>query len=250
MLVEALDALGADDVLVLDRGYPAAWLVQMLEQRGIRFVMRCDSGSGWPAVREFMRGSSAEARLTLSAPTAADAQDWGCARQAPSVRVVRCVAPNGSVRVLATNVEAARMPAAAFAELYHQRWRIEEAFKRLKHRLHLEAVSGLSQQALIVDVAAKVLADNIAALLCSLGAGRAPARGAHAALQSRLRGPVRAAHRAGHRAHARRCHRHHRAGIASARIEHAALSPRPVSPSNAEPRQASCALRLQGVRGG
>jgi hypothetical protein len=36
----------------------------------------------------------------------------------------------------------------------------------LKHRLHLEAVSGLSQHALLVDVAAKVLADNITALMC------------------------------------------------------------------------------------
>lgn len=36
----------------------------------------------------------------------------------------------------------------------------------MKLRLHLEAVSGLSQQALLVDVAAKVLADNIAALMC------------------------------------------------------------------------------------
>ena len=30
----------------------------------------------------------------------------------------------------------------------------------------LESVSGLSQQALIIDVAAKVLADNIASLMC------------------------------------------------------------------------------------
>ena len=51
------------------------------------------------------------------------------------------------------------------ADLYHGRWRIEEAFKRLKHRLGLESVSGLSQHALLVDVATKVLADNLAALL-------------------------------------------------------------------------------------
>lgn len=56
--------------------------------------------------------------------------------------------------------------ASDFGDLYHRRWRIEEAFKRLKHRLHLEAVSGLSQHAVLIDVAAKVLADNIAALLC------------------------------------------------------------------------------------
>jgi len=53
-----------------------------------------------------------------------------------------------------------------FAELYHQRWRIEEAFKRLKHRSKLESVSGLTQHALLVDVYAKVLADNLASLVC------------------------------------------------------------------------------------
>ena len=36
---------------------------------------------------------------------------------------------------------------------------------RLKHRSHLECVSGLTQQALLVDVYAKVLADNLGSLL-------------------------------------------------------------------------------------
>jgi hypothetical protein len=44
---------------------------------------------------------------------------------------------------------------------------VEEAFKRLKRRMDLESVSGLSQHALLIDVAAKVLADNIASLLCN-----------------------------------------------------------------------------------
>ncbi len=95
MLMEALDVLGPDDVLVLDRGCPAAWLVALLNARGIRFVMRCDNDSGWSATK---------------------------------------------------------------------------AFKRLKLRMKLEAVSGLSQQALIIDVAAKVLADNITSLMCSAAA--------------------------------------------------------------------------------
>lgn len=167
MLMQALDKLHPGDVLLLDRGYPAAWLVQALNERGIRFIMRCDNSSGWPAVREFARTAQAEATTTLNVPSARDAHDWGCARQAPSVRLVRHVAPNGAIRVLATNLAAHEAPAAAFGQLYHCRWRIEEAFKRLKHRLHLEAVSGLSQQALIIDVAAKVLADNIASLLCA-----------------------------------------------------------------------------------
>lgn len=173
MRVEALDLLGPDDVLVLDRGYPAAWLVALLNERGIRFVMRCDNDSGWSATRKFMRSGALEADVTLNAPGAADVRDWGCRPDAPTLRLVRQTAPNGQVRVLATNLDAHEFPATLFADLYHQRWRIEEAFKRLKHRLHLEAVSGLSQQALIIDVAAKVLADNITSLMCEAAASQA-----------------------------------------------------------------------------
>jgi len=167
MLMNALERLGPGDVLLLDRGYPAAWLVQALDAAGISFVMRCDNSSGWQAVRRFMRSGHSEAQVRLNQPSAQEARDWGCARAAPRVRLIRQVAPNGAIRVLATNLRADQAPAESFAQLYHQRWRIEEAFKRLKHRLHLEAVSGLSQHALIVDVAAKVLADNIAALMCA-----------------------------------------------------------------------------------
>ena len=168
MLANALDTLSPGDVLLLDRGYPAAWLVNLLLARGIRFVMRCDTRSGgWRNLRQFIRSIDTEAQITLSAPSALDVVDWDCSALPPTVRVVRQIAPNGQVRVLMTNLTAAQAPATAFAALYHRRWRIEEAFKRLKSRLHIEAVSGLSQHAVLVDVAAKVLADNLASLMCA-----------------------------------------------------------------------------------
>jgi Transposase DDE domain len=167
MLVQALDKLGPDDVLVLDRGYPASWLVNLLIERGIKFVIRCDfDGAGWTGVREFKRSGKKQSSVQLSAPSATEAEDWQCSRNAPTVRLVRQIAPGGGVRVLMTNIDEHAVPHEAFGDLYHQRWRIEEAFKRLKLRMGLEAVSGLSQHALIIDVAAKILADNIAALLC------------------------------------------------------------------------------------
>jgi hypothetical protein len=110
----------------------------------------------------------------LNAPSAQDVQDWGCASTAPEVRLVRNVSSNARVRVMATNLDPVDFPWECFGELYHKRWRIEEAFKRLKHHMKLEAVSGLSQQALIVDVAAKVLADNLASLLCTCALGDDP----------------------------------------------------------------------------
>ncbi len=165
MLFEHLDALGKTDLLLLDRGYPARWLVAALNQRDIRFCMRVDS-SGFACVKQFIRSGLPEQTVTLPAPSKRDSEDYECPCRPQNVRLVRNIAPNGKIRVLMTNLlDGSQYPAAAFADLYHQRWSIEEAFKRIKHRLCLEHVTGLSQLAVCQDFAAKILCDNIQSLL-------------------------------------------------------------------------------------
>ena len=113
-------------------------------------------------MRAFLRSGLDEQVVTLNAPGRRGADDYECPREPQQVRLVRHVAPNGKVRVLMTNLfDTARFPASAFGDLCHKRWRIEEAFKRLKHRLNLEHGSGLSQQAVVQDVAAKLMCDNL-----------------------------------------------------------------------------------------
>lgn len=81
------------------------------------------------------------------------------------MHLIRHVAPNSQQRVLMTNLfDEKRFPASCFGELYHQRWSIEEAFKRFKHCLNLEHVTGLSQQAVVQDAAAKIVCDNLQVL--------------------------------------------------------------------------------------
>lgn len=102
----------------------------------------------------------------LPAPNKRDVLDYECPRAPQRVRLIRNVSPGGGQRVLMTNLfDEKRYPAECFAELYHQRWGIEEAFERLKHRLNLEHVSGLSQQAVAQDVAAKIVCDNLQTLV-------------------------------------------------------------------------------------
>lgn len=167
MLFEALDTLDAErDLLVLDRGYVGNAMAATLAQRGQAFCLRVDA-SGWRCVRDFLRANEAERVVTLAAPNAEDARMYELARTATTVRLIRHVAPNGHVRILMTNLlDARRYPVEQFGALYHQRWRIEEAFKRIKHRLRLEATTGLTYLALQQDFAAKILADNLTALLC------------------------------------------------------------------------------------
>ena len=167
MLLQHIDRLSGGDLLLMDRGYPSRWLVAALNARGVGFCMRVEKAgnSGFACVRDFLRSDDDARIVTLAAPDRRDAADYECPAMAQTVRLVRHIASTGRVRVLMTNLlDPMAFPAHEFGDLYHQRWRIEEAFKRLKHRLNLEHVSGLSQQAALHDFAAKIVCDNLQSL--------------------------------------------------------------------------------------
>lgn len=173
MLFEALDLLTPNDILVLDRGFPCRWLPAALIAKGIDFCIRCDGAATFVAVREFLRSGDGERVVSLPRPYLRDAADYECPPTPTTVRLVRVVTPNGTVHVIMTSLmDQGTFPAAAFAELYHQRWRIEEAFKRLKHRLALESTSGLSWHAARQDFGAKAITDNLNALAAYVATDR------------------------------------------------------------------------------
>jgi hypothetical protein len=164
MLFEHLENLKRDDLLVLDRGYPARWLVAVLLARGLHFCMRVDD-TGFAEVARFKRSGDAETVVTLTPPSVADADDNECPWAATLVRLVRVITPTGRAHILMTSLlNSTDYPAADFSDLYHARWRIEEAFKRITHRLALEHLTGISWLAAQQDFGAKILDDNLHAL--------------------------------------------------------------------------------------
>jgi hypothetical protein len=173
MLFEALHRLQRTDLLILDRGYIGNTMVATLSQRDIPFCMRVDARN-WQCVTAFARSTETERVVILPAPDERDARDYELTRTPTRVRLIRDITPDGRCRVLMTSLlDSQRYRASEFGALYHQRWRIEEAFKRLKHRLRLEAVTGLDYLALQQDLGAKTVADNLCTLLSELD-GDAP----------------------------------------------------------------------------
>jgi hypothetical protein len=176
MLFQHLDRLSDGDLLLMDRGYPSRWLVAALNARDIGFCMRVERAGkgGFACVRDFLRSSDDERIVTLAAPDRRDATDYECPAAPQTVRLIRHVSSTGKIRVLMTNLfDPVAFPRDDFGDLYHRRWRIEEAFKRLKHRLNLEHVSGLSQQAAMHDFAAKIVCDNLQSLATQAAAREA-----------------------------------------------------------------------------
>ena len=165
MLFEALELLRKDDLLLLDRGFPCRWLVSVLTARQLNFCIRCDLSRGFKVVRQFLRSGQHELIVILPAPSVRDARDYVCPATPTTVRLVRVVAPNGRIYVVMTSLlDVVAFPADAFANLYHGRWRVEEAFKRIKSRLGLEHTSGLSWHTAHQDFGAKAICDNLNAL--------------------------------------------------------------------------------------
>lgn len=165
MLFEAIEHLREDDLLVLDRGFPCRWLASALTARGIHFCIRCDISRGFKVVQQFRQSGQSEQWVRLRAPSSRDAEDYDCPATPTMVRLVRVLTPNGRVHVVMTSLlDSEAFPASVFGALYHGRWRIEEAFRRLKHRLGLEHTSGLSWHAANQDFGAKAVFDNLNAL--------------------------------------------------------------------------------------
>jgi len=165
MLFEHLNKLSSNDILVLDRGYPSCWLIAVLTQLGIPYCMRVDN-TGYKCVKTFIRSGLQQQIVTINAPNRKDCADFQCARTTSQVRLIRIITPNMKVYVVMTSLLDERaFPASSFFDLYHYRWRVEEAFKRIKHRLNLEHLSGTSWLAAQQDFGAKMLCDNLNALV-------------------------------------------------------------------------------------
>lgn len=178
LLVQLAPHLAPDDLLLMDRGFPALWLFGFLQQRHIPFLARLD-GNAWPDVEAFLTSGHRETVLSRSVTPAMRRQAQAAGVElfdsTVSFRLIKLLLPNGTTEVLATSLtDAAAFPASDFAALYHQRWAIEEAFKLLKHRLMVEQFSGELPEAIRQDFHAKVFTANLAQVLATSAHDRLP----------------------------------------------------------------------------
>jgi hypothetical protein len=103
MLFDHLQHLGADDLALLDRGYPASWVIAALRQRQRHFCMRVDD-TGFAAVKAFRRSGQRETLVQIAPPSKQEARDFGVPRKPIPVRLIRVVTPNGKCHVVMTSL--------------------------------------------------------------------------------------------------------------------------------------------------
>ncbi len=182
MLANSLAHVRANDMLLLDRGFPSYWLFAWLTERQRHFCMRVRDGvAGMGQLTRFFQSHATEAILQIETPVAAlrKAAAQGIEIREPrfSIRVIRVRLPSGQEEFLVTSLlDSATFPAGEFADLYHRRWRIEECFKVLKCRLAVEHFSGVLPASIRQDFLAKAWLGNLVASFAYLAERSLPPR--------------------------------------------------------------------------
>ena len=132
-----LDRLGKRDLLLLDRGYAAAWYFHELDQREIPFAVRCKTGWKPRRISELKDGSwLVEGKG--APPTSASLRDnWKGPRTIRyCLRMIEYrVGDSPIIRILTNLLDPDLYPAKEIARLYAQRWEGELVFDEIKNHL-------------------------------------------------------------------------------------------------------------------
>lgn len=157
LAAEHLSHTGKDDLILLDRGYPAYWLFARIVNQGADFCVRI-SATKWIVVRDFLSSGLREQIVTIK-PTLNEKNPL-----MPSlcVRLVRVDIGNPEPDILiASLIDTEGILYEDFKELYHKRWGIEEAYKTLKCRMEVENFSGKSVESIYQDFHSSILTANL-----------------------------------------------------------------------------------------
>lgn len=164
MAIEHINKLQKGDLLILDRGYDAAWMFYLLTKKEIDFVIRISRNlftGFWSSDKQ----SEVISIDKVSKQSKKRIKKLGLHFTPFSIRLVKVSLDSGETEVLATSLlDDKKYPAPVFKELYFKRWGIEEEYNHLKNHLEIENFSGKSVLAVKQDFYANTLIENLRSL--------------------------------------------------------------------------------------
>lgn len=162
---EHLQFADQKDLIIYDRGYTGFWLYALHIKHNLKFCVR-EKTQNNRQIKSFIMSNQKEAVITLVPNRFAiqTCKEKGLPITPITLRLVRVDLPN-EVEVLITNLRDKKLyKAQEFKSLFHQRWGIEENYKRLKQWGEIENFSGKSVLSVEQDFYAKIVTANLTAL--------------------------------------------------------------------------------------
>lgn len=155
------------DLVLLDRGYPAAWLFMLIVSLGAQFCARVKI-SQWNVIKKFYNSGKMEKiiRLPISYVSTQKCNEIGLDIFPIKVRLIRVELTSGETEILITSLlDKKKFSHDLFADLYFERWAIEEDYKIMKCRIQIENFSGKTVHSVYQDFHAKVFSKNLTMMI-------------------------------------------------------------------------------------
>jgi hypothetical protein len=159
---------GHNDLILLDRGYPAFWLFQLIILSGAQFCARLQIDLWTKVKTQLFESTKNEMLLTLEPSQTAvkKCKELSLPITPITLRFIKIQLANGEIEILVTTLtDCAKYSYDVFKELYFKRWPVEEQYKFFKSRIEIENFTGKSVLAVKQDFYARVLTSNLAAML-------------------------------------------------------------------------------------
>jgi hypothetical protein len=156
-----------EDLVLLDRGYPAYWLFNLILSLNSNFCARI-SCTKWKIVRKFYNSGKREKIISLPAPSTSIKQcrEMGLDITPLKLRLIRVELDTGETEILITTlIDRELYPVDIFMELYHKRWPVEEDYKTMKCWIEIENFTGKSVLSVYQDFHARVFSKNLTSVL-------------------------------------------------------------------------------------
>ena len=169
---EHLQHTSTNDLILYDRGYSAFWLALAHTIFKRDFCMRIRSNFNKQTIA-FEKSSKRDAVITLnpSAEMIAQAKEKGLSIEPVTIRLLKVKTTKGEYLLMTSLLDNMHYPRKHFADLYHMRWQIEEAYKIQKCRFEVENFSGESILSIQQDYHACMLNHVLTAISCYYAQG-------------------------------------------------------------------------------
>lgn len=174
--LDHFDKLASGDITVYDRGYFSFNLLAAHRAAHHDFVMRFSESTGISAFEDFIQKNKTQDsadKIVKISPVGANtkkkiARDFPSENQEFSVRLIKYTHA-GKPYYLVTSIDDKKVyPRKVFADLYHSRWGVEEAYKQLKVFLLKKEFHSNCYQTVCQEIYASVLVINMSRALTFL----------------------------------------------------------------------------------
>lgn len=166
LTIKHFEKLKENDLILMDRGYTAYWVYNLILFKKGNFCIRCPFTLSY--VKKFLKSGKREKIIFLKpkGKNLKECKRLGLETETLELRLVRVELKTGETEVLITSlIDTEKYPIEIFGELYHKRWPVEEDYKRMKCRIEVENFTGKSVLSVYQDFHARVFTKNLTFML-------------------------------------------------------------------------------------